>query len=63
VGWPALECGHERLLDSLLREVEVAEDADQTRDRPSRLVPEQAVDDLIGGLYELAVALVRVGSL
>ena len=46
---PALERDHERLLHRLLGEVEVAEDPDQARDRPSRLVPEQAVDDLIGG--------------
>jgi hypothetical protein len=44
---PALERDDERLLDRLLGEVEVAEDPDQARDRPSRLVPEQAVDELI----------------
>ena len=42
---PALERDDERLLDRLLGEVEVAEDADQGGDRPPRLVPEQAVDD------------------
>ena len=42
---PALERDDERLLHRLLGGVEVAEDADQGRDRPSRLVPEQAVDD------------------
>ena len=62
VGRPALERDHEGLLHRLLGEVEVTEDADQTRDRPPRLVPEQAVDDLIGGLYEPAVAPASVGS-
>ena len=55
VAGPALERDDERLLDRLLGRVEVAEDADQGSDRPSRLVPEQAVDDdLIA--YELASA-------
>ena len=45
VARPALEGHHERLLHRLLGEVEVAQHADQRRDRPSRLVPEQAVDD------------------
>ena len=55
VARPALERDDERLLHRLLGGVEVAEDADQGRDRPSRLVPEQAVDDdLIA--YELASA-------
>ncbi len=39
----------ERFLDGLLGEVEVAEDADERRDRPARFVAEQAVDDLVGG--------------
>ena len=51
VARPALERDHERVLDRLLGEVEVAEDADQGRDRPSRLAPEQAVDDLCGPAY------------
>ena len=38
----------ERVLDRVLGEVEVAEGADQRRDRPPRLTPEQAVDDLVG---------------
>ena len=42
---PALERDDERLLDRVLGDVEVTEDADQGRDRPPRLVPEQAVDD------------------
>ena len=46
---PALERGDERLLDDLLGEVEVAEDADERRDRPPLLFAEQAVDDLVGG--------------
>jgi len=45
VARPALEGDYERLLDRLLGEVEVAEDPDERRDRPSRLEPEQAVDD------------------
>ena len=32
-------------MDGILREVEVAEDADQGRDRPPLLAPEQAVGD------------------
>ena len=47
-----LERDDEGLLDRLLGGVDVAEDADQARDRPSRLVPEQAVDELFGALYE-----------
>ena len=42
---PALQRGHERLLDRLLGGVEVAERPDQGRDRPSRLLSEQAIDD------------------
>ena len=34
----------ERLLHRVLGECEVAEDADQGRDRPSRLAPEQALE-------------------
>jgi hypothetical protein len=53
---PALERDYEGLLDRLLRGVEIPQDPDQTRDRPSRLVPEQAVDDLIGrGVYDAVV--------
>ncbi len=46
---PDLECGDERVLHRLLGEVEVAEDADERRDRPSLLLAEQAVDDVVGG--------------
>ena len=42
---PALEGDDERLLDRLLGEVEVAEDADQRCDRPALLLAEDAVDD------------------
>jgi hypothetical protein len=52
VGRPPLERDDEGLLDRLLGGVDVTEDADQARDRPSRLVPEQAVDELFGALYE-----------
>jgi hypothetical protein len=45
VARPALERNRERVLDGLLREVDVAEDPDQGRDRPPGLAPEQAVDD------------------
>ena len=47
VGRPALQGDHEGLLHRLLGQVEVAEDADQARDRPPGLVPEGAVDELI----------------
>ena len=42
---PGLEGRDERVLDGLLGEVEVAEDADQRRDRPSLFLAEQAVDE------------------
>ena len=43
----------ERLLHGLLGQVEVAEHADEGRDRPSLLLAEQAVDDLPRvGLYD-----------
>jgi hypothetical protein len=35
-------------LHGLLGKVEVAEDADQRGDRPSRLAPEQAIDNRAG---------------
>ena len=58
---PRLEGGDERVLDGLFGEVEVAEDADERRDRPSLLVAEQAVDDLAGDelLVQPATASVR----
>jgi hypothetical protein len=46
---PRRECLRERLLDRVLGDLEVAEDADQRRDRPAGLASEQPVDDL-GGL-------------
>jgi hypothetical protein len=43
-------------LNHLLGGIEVTQDADQACDRPSRLVAEQAVDNLIGtGVYDAAV--------
>jgi hypothetical protein len=42
---PSLDGDGEGLLDGLLGQVEVADDPDQGRDRPPRLLPEQAVDD------------------
>jgi hypothetical protein len=42
---PALDRDRERLLDRLLGCVEVAQNADQGRNRPSGLLPEGAVDD------------------
>ena len=36
----------ERLLDRVLGQIEVAEDPDQGRDRPSPLLPEEPLDDL-----------------
>jgi hypothetical protein len=45
VARPALERDGERVLDGLLGGVEVAEDADQGRDRPPGLLPEGAIDD------------------
>ena len=53
---PDLERDQERVLDRLLGEVEVAEDADERRDRPPRLLPEQAVDGLVRRAYRRASA-------
>ena len=47
--WPDLERGDEGVLDGFLGEVEIAEDADERRDRPPLLFAEEAVDDLVGG--------------
>ena len=44
---PDLEGRDEGVLHRLLGEVEVAEDADERRDRPSGFLAEQAVDDLV----------------
>ena len=46
---PDLKSGDEGVLDRFLGEVEVAEDADQGRDRPALFLAEQAVDELVGG--------------
>jgi hypothetical protein len=53
---PAFDRDNERLLDGLLGGVEAAENADQGRDRPPGLVPEQAVDDL-AARYDAASAV------
>jgi hypothetical protein len=45
VGRPALQGDDERVLDRLLGGVEVAEGANQGRDRAPGLLPEDAVDD------------------
>ena len=45
---PRLEGRDERVLDGLLGEIEVAEDADQGGHRPALLLAEQAVDDGVG---------------
>ena len=45
---PLLKGDDERFLDGLFSQVEVAEDADERRDRPPRLVAEQAVDNGMG---------------
>ena len=42
---PSAEGIEERLLDGLLGEIEIPEDANEGRDRPSLLLAEQAVDD------------------
>ncbi len=60
---PDLEGGDERVLYSLLGEVEVAQDADERRDRPSLLLAEQAVDDVVGGgRVEVQPALAPTGG-
>jgi hypothetical protein len=48
---PRFESADERFLDDLLGEVEVAEDANERRDRPPGFLAEQAVDELacVGG--------------
>ena len=53
---PDLEGDEEGVLHRLLGEVEVAEHADERRDRPSRLVSEQAVDGLVRNAYRRASA-------
>jgi hypothetical protein len=42
---PGLERGHERLLNGLLGEVEVAEDPNERRNSATRLFLEEAIDD------------------
>ena len=59
---PALERDDERLLDRLLGQIEVAEDADQRRDRPPRLAPEQAVDYIRALGYEAVSPTFAFGS-
>jgi hypothetical protein len=60
---PDLEGGDERVLDGLLGEIEVAQDADQRGDRPSLLLAEQAVDDVVGGGgVEVQPALAPTGA-
>ena len=63
VGGPALQRDRERLLHGLLGEVEVAEDADERRDRPSRLAPEQAVDDLVLAVVRADLVLTSVSMI
>ena len=48
VARPALEGHDEGFLDRFLGDVEVAEDPDQGRNRPARLLAEQALDDGAG---------------
>jgi hypothetical protein len=54
VARPALQGDEERLLNGLLGRLEVAQDANEGGDRPSRLVPEQTVDNSYGLLYRVA---------
>ena len=44
---PCFERPDERFLDGLLGEVEVAQDANERRDRPPGFLAEQAVDELV----------------
>ena len=53
---PDLERDEERILHRFLGEVEVADDADERRDRPPRFLPEQAVDGLFRRAYRPAPA-------
>jgi hypothetical protein len=53
VARPAGECELEGVLNGVLGEVEVAEDADQGRDRAPGLVPERAGDVVAGRGYAL----------
>ena len=52
VARPSFERNHEGVLNRLLGEVEVAEDADQARDRPPRLASEQAVERPFTNRYD-----------
>jgi hypothetical protein len=58
---PALRRHRECVLHRLLGEVEIAEEADEGGDRPSRLAPEQAVEILARSGYE-ALAAAAYGS-
>jgi hypothetical protein len=49
----------EGVLHRLLGEVEVAEHADERRDRPPGLLPKQALDRLCRGAYRAASASAR----
>jgi len=49
VARPSIERDREGFLDRVFREVEAPDRADQGRDRPPRLTPEQTIDDLVGG--------------
>ena len=53
---PALEGDDESLLDRLFSRVEVAEDANQGRDRAPGFMPENAVDDLFASRYAATFA-------
>jgi hypothetical protein len=53
---PDLERDDEGVLHGLLGEVEVAEHADERRDRPPRFLAEQAIDGLVRRAYRRASA-------
>ncbi len=46
---PRLEGRDEGLLDDFFGQIEVAQDTDQRRDRPTLLLAEDALDDIVGG--------------
>ena len=56
---PFLERRHQAVLDDLLGEVEVAEDADQGRGQPSGLLAEDGGDRLVVGARSARLALER----
>src|SRR4029078_4603848 len=60
---PGLERPGEAILHRLLSEIEVAQDPDQRRNRPTRLLAEEAIDELVSSTgFGQALMSRRAGS-